>query len=56
MTNIHVRVEAKFIYRYIDSKDSKDSVKVRSEYIANTYYSNYKPSKSTLKKHGILKK
>ena len=39
-------------------RDSKDNAKVRSElsYIASAYYSNYKPTKSNLKKHGILKK
>ena len=39
-------------------KNEKDLDLVRSElsYLANTYYSKYKPTKNTLKKHKILKK
>ena len=40
-----------------DIKDVKDKGKLKSEisYIANNYVNNYKPTKSTLKKHRILK-
>ena len=40
-----------------DIKDLKDKGKLKSEisYIANNYVNNYKPSKSTLNKHCILK-
>ena len=39
-------------------RDQKDDARVRStlSHIANSYVSSYKPSKSALKKHGILKK
>ena len=39
-------------------RDKKDDAHVRStlSHIANSYFSSYKPSKSALKKHGILKK
>ena len=38
--------------------DKKDDPHVRStlSHVANSYYNSYKPSKSTLKKHGLLKK
>jgi len=41
-----------------DIKDKKHTDKVRSElsHLANTYYSNYKPTKNTIKKHKILNK
>ena len=41
-----------------DIKDTKDKGKLKSEisFIANNYVDNYKPSKSTLKKHVILKR
>ena len=41
-----------------DIKDSRNlsSLKVQLSYLANSYYCNYKPTKSTLKKHSILKK
>ena len=39
-------------------RDNKDDARVRStlSHIANTYFSSYKPTKSTLKKHRIPKK
>ena len=39
-------------------KEKKDEDRLCSNIssIANTYYSNYKPSKNSLKKHGVLKK
>ena len=39
-------------------RDNKDDARVRStlSHIANTYFSSYKPTKSALKKHRILKK
>ena len=41
-----------------DIKDTKDKGKLKSEisFIANNYVDNYKPSKSTMKKHVILKR
>ena len=39
-------------------RDSKDDAQLRSElsHIANVYFCKYKPTKSALRKHGILKK
>ena len=40
----------------VKNSSNVDSLKVQLSYLANTYYCKYKPTKSTLKKHSILKK
>ena len=48
------------VYRYLCTvlKDAEDTETLKAELsqLAKSYYSNYKPSTQTLKKHGILKK
>ena len=46
------------IYIYTNLNDKKNNAVLRAElsHIANVFYSSYKPTKSALKKHGILKK
>ena len=40
----------------IKNKDNLGKLKCELSYIANNYVTSYKPTKSTLIKHGILKK
>ena len=60
LNKTEVLVSYDLLHRFMkeDLKHQQDSGKLQSEisHIANSYYYNYLPSKSTLKKHGILKR
>ena len=40
----------------LKSRDDESSLRSNLSHLANSYYSNYKPTRAALKKHGILKK
>ena len=48
------------IHRYVteelNNRDDERSLRSNLSHLANSYYSNYKPTRATLKKQGILKK
>ena len=46
----------RFLCNELSSKDNDSVLKAELSQLANSYYSNYRPSASTLKKHKILKK
>ena len=47
---------SKFTTSKLKREDMAGEIKAELSYLANTYCNQYKPSKETLKKHGILKK
>ncbi len=47
---------SKFATTNLKKEEFAGELKAELSYLANSYHSNYRPSKETLKKHGILKK
>ena len=46
----------RYLSTELKSADDTETLKAELSKLANSYYSNYKPSQQTLKKHGILKR
>ena len=57
-TNVFVSFEVmhRFLLKNLKSKIDKPALKSEVSHLANSYVNNYKPSRSTLRKHGISKK
>ena len=60
LSRTDVFVNFDLIHRYLTeklkSRDDESSLRSNLSHLANSYYSNYKPTRADLKKHGILKK
>ena len=60
LSRTDVFVNFDLIHRYVteelESRHDGSSLRSNLSHLANSYYSNYKPTRAALKKHGILKK
>ena len=57
-TNVFVSFEMmhRFLFENLKNETDKSALKSELSHLANSYLYNYKPSRSTLRKHGVLKK